>query len=297
MQKTTFFKEFKSYTIITFFLALYSVSIVGFIINSGIVGGGLTGFGTMIYYLSGKLIPVGYSTFLINSILLLIALKVLGKNFGAKTIYAIFLISLFITLAQRYITEPFLDDVTLSTVIGGAIVGFCLGSVFNQGGSSGGTDIVAMIVNKYREISPGRMIFYMDIFIIGSAFMVFHFFMDKTILEAFRLVVYGFISIAVSSYTIDWTMLGQQQSVQMFIFSKKHDDIASAIGTNLHRGVTLIHGKGWYTKEETEILLVIVRKTEMRDVLQIVKRVDPHAFTSIGTVTDVYGQGFSQIKN
>jgi uncharacterized membrane-anchored protein YitT (DUF2179 family) len=297
MQKITVFQEFKSYAIITFFLALYSVSIVGFIINTGIVGGGLTGFGTLIFYLSGKIIPVGYTTFVINGILLLIALKILGKSFGAKTIYAIFMISLFITLAQKYITEPFLDDMTLSTVIGGALVGFCLGSVFNQGGSTGGTDIVAMIVNKYRNVSPGRVILYADIFVIGSAFIVFHFFMDKTVLEAFRLIVYGFISVAVTSYTIDLIVLGQQQSVQMFIFSKKHNEIADNITTNLHRGVTVIHGKGWYTKEETEVLMVIVRKTEMRNVLNIVKSIDPQAFTSIGAVTDVYGKGFSQIKN
>jgi uncharacterized membrane-anchored protein YitT (DUF2179 family) len=228
---------------------------------------------------------------------LLIALKILGKSFGAKTIYAIFIISLFITLAQKYITEPFLDDVTLSTVIGGALIGFCLGSVFNQGGSTGGTDIVAMIINKYRNVGPGRLILYIDIVVIGTAFFVFHFFMEKTILEAFRLIVYGFISVVVASFTIDFIVMGQQQSVQMFIFSKKHDEIADYITTNLHRGVTLIHGKGWYSKEETEILMVIVRKTEMRNVLNVVKTIDPQAFTSIGAVTDVYGQGFSQIKN
>jgi uncharacterized membrane-anchored protein YitT (DUF2179 family) len=296
MIKTTIFQEVKSYAIITFFLALYAVSIVGFIINTGIVSGGVTGFGTLIYYASGKLIPVGYTSLAINGILLLIALKILGRGFGAKTVYAIFMISLFITVAQKYITEPFLDDVTLSTIIGGAMIGFCLGSVFNQGGSTGGTDIVAMIVNKYREVSPGRVILYLDIFIIGSGFIVFHFFLDKTVLEAFRILVYGFISVAVCSYTVDLMVLGEQQSVQMFIFSKKHEEIANEIGTNLHRGVTVIHGKGWYTKEETEILIVVIRKNEMHDVLRIVKRVDSQAFTSIGTVTGVYGKGFSQFK-
>ncbi|MDR0436730.1 MAG: YitT family protein, partial [Bacteroidales bacterium] len=144
---------------------------------------------------------------------------------------------------------------------------------------------------------PGRVILYLDIFIIGSGFIVFHFFLDKTVLEAFRILVYGFVSVFVASYTIDLMVLGEQQSVQMFIFSKKHGEIADEIGTNLHRGVTLIHGKGWYTKEETEILMVVARKNEIRDVLQIVKRVDPHAFTSIGMVSGVYGKGFSQIKN
>ncbi len=297
MQKATIFREVKSYVFITFFLALYSVSIVGFVINAEIVSGGVNGFGTLIYYVSGKTIPVGYSSFAINGILLLIALKILGKGFGVKTIYAIFMISFFITIAQKYITMPFLDDITLSAVIGGAMIGLCIGSIFNYGGSTGGTDILAMIVNKFREVSPGRVILYADIFIIGAGFIVFYFFLDKTALEAFRILVYGFVIMAVSSYTIDLIVLGQQQSVQMLIFSKKHDEIASQISTNLRRGVTMIHGKGWYTKEETEILMVVTRKNEMQDVLRIVKSIDPQAFTSIGAVTGVYGQGFSQIKN
>ncbi|MDR0437328.1 MAG: YitT family protein, partial [Bacteroidales bacterium] len=152
MQKNTLTQEFKNYAVITFFLALYAVSLVGFIINHKIVGGGVSGLGTLIYYASGKFIPVGVTSLIINGALLLIALKVLGRGFGAKTVYAIFMISFFITLAQEYITEPFLEDVTLSTVIGGAMIGLCLGSIFNHGGSTGGTDIVAMIVNKYREV-------------------------------------------------------------------------------------------------------------------------------------------------
>ncbi|MDR2907555.1 MAG: YitT family protein [Bacteroidales bacterium] len=297
MQKATLYREIKSYAIITFFLALYSVSIVGFVINSGIVSGGINGLSTLIYYASAKYIPVGYASFVLNGVLLLIALKILGRGFGAKTVYAIFMISFFITLAQIYIKEPFLEDVTLSTVIGGAMIGLCLGTIFNYGGSTGGTDIVAMIVNKYREVSPGRVILYADILIIGSGFIVFYFFMDKTALESFRILIYGFVSVGVASYTIDLIVLGQQQSVQMLIFSKKHDELADEIGTNLHRGVTMINGQGWYTKEETKILLVVTRKNEMQDVLRLVKSIDPQAFTSIGTVTGVYGQGFSQIKN
>jgi uncharacterized membrane-anchored protein YitT (DUF2179 family) len=297
MRKINILQEIKTYTIITFFLALYAVAIVGFVINAEIVSGGVNGIGSLVYFASGKLIPVGYTFFVVNAILLFIAVKVLGRGFGAKTVYAIFMVSLFVTLAQKIFTQPFLDDITLSTVIGGALIGLSLGSIFTYGGSTGGTDIVAMIVNKYREVSPGRVILYLDIFIIGSGFIVFYFFLDRTVLEAFRIMVYGFVTVAVASYTIDKIVLGDQQSVQMFIFSKKHEEIADAIGNNLHRGVTMIHGKGWYTKEETEILMVVVRKNELQDVLRIVKTTDPQAFTSIGSVSGVYGQGFSQIKN
>ncbi|MCL2414766.1 MAG: YitT family protein [Bacteroidales bacterium] len=296
MQKAIF-REVKSYILITFFLALYSVSIVGFIINSGIVGGGLSGLGTIVFYASGNTIPVGYTMFVVNIILLMIALKVLGRNFGIKTIYAMLLVSVFMTIAQKYITEPFLEDVTLSTILGGGIVGFCFGSLLNQGGSTGGTDLLAKIVNKYRSISPGRVILYIDVGIISSAFFLFHFVLDKTVLEAFRLVVYGFITVAVVSYMVDRVILGDQQSVQMFVFSKNHKEIAHKVGVTMRAGVTLLHGKGWYTKEETEILLIVIRKNRVQNVLQIIKEVDPQAFTSIGAVSGVYGKGFAEVKN
>jgi len=296
MQKAIL-REVKSYVLITFFLALYSVSIVGFIINSGIVGGGLSGLGTIVFYASGKTIPVGYTMFVVNLILLVIALKVLGRNFGIKTVYGMLLVSVFMTIAQKYITEPFLEDTTLSTILGGGLVGFCFGSLLNQGGSTGGTDLLAKIINKYRRISPGRIILYIDIGIISSAFFLFYFFLDKTALEAFRLVVYGFITVAVVSYMVDRVILGEQQSVQMFVFSKKHKEIADKVGVTMRAGVTLLHGKGWYTKEETEVLLIVIRKNRVQGVLQIVKDVDPHAFTSIGTVTGVYGKGFSEVKS
>ncbi|MCL2412680.1 MAG: YitT family protein [Bacteroidales bacterium] len=288
--------EVKSYILITFFLALYSVAIVGFIINSGIVGGGLSGLGTIVFYLSGNTIPVGYTMFAINAILLAIALKVLGRNFGVKTIYGIFLVSIFMTLAQRFITEPFLDDITLSVILGGGIVGFCFGSLLNQGGSTGGTDLFAKIVNKYRRISPGRVILYFDICVISSAFFLFHFFMDKTVLEAFRLVVYGFILVGVASYMVDRVILGEQQSVQMMVFSKKHKEIADEVGVTMRAGVTLLHGRGWYSQEETDILLIVIRKNRVQNVLRIIKDVDPQAFASIGAVTGVYGKGFSEVK-
>ncbi|MDR2512113.1 MAG: YitT family protein [Bacteroidales bacterium] len=295
--KNTFLSEMKRYVIITFFLAVYSFSLVGFIINSEIVSGGVNGIGILLYYASGHHIQVGYTTFIINAILLIFAWRILGKSFTVKTIFGFVMIAIFINLAQSILKEPFLpNDKTLSAVIGGIIAGFCLGMIFKMGGSTGGTDILAMLINKYRDISPGKVILYADIVIIGSSLLVFHFGMGSTWLEAFRVIVYGFVIMGVCSYTIDLVLLGSQQSVQVFIFSKKHEQIADYISHEMHRGVTIINGEGWYTKKETNILLVVIYKREMSEILKTIRSIDPEAFTSIGTVTGVYGKGFSTIK-
>jgi uncharacterized membrane-anchored protein YitT (DUF2179 family) len=295
--KNTFLSELKRYAVITFFLAVYSFSLVGFIINSEIVSGGVNGIGILVYYASGHYIHVGYTTFVLNAILLIFAWRILGKNFTIKTIFGFVMVAFFINLAQSILKEPFLpDDKTLSAVIGGIVSGFCLGMIFKMGGSTGGTDILAMLINKYRNMSPGKVILYSDIVIIGSSLLVFHFGMGSTWLEAFRVIVYGFVIMGVCSYTVDLVLLGSQQSVQVFIFSKNHEQIADYILHEMHRGVTLINGEGWYTKQETKILLVVIYKREMQEILKTIRKIDPEAFTSIGTVTGVYGKGFAQIK-
>ncbi|GHU87040.1 membrane protein [Bacteroidia bacterium] len=276
---------------------IFAFSIVGFIVNSEITSGGVNGIGILIYYASGKLIEVGYTSFAINAILLIFAWKIVGKKFAINTLYGVIVIAFFINFAQKIVTEPFLaDDMTMSAICGGIVNGFCLGMILKLGGSTGGTDILAMIINKYRNISPGKVILYADIAVIGSSFFVFHFFMDKTVLESFRILIYGFVIMGVNSYVIDLVLLGAQQSVQIFIFSKHHEQIAEYISKELGRGVTVLNGEGWYTKSRTNVLLVIVYKKEMHSVLKAIKQLDPEAFTSIGTVTGVYGKGFSQIK-
>lgn len=290
--------QVKDYTFITLCLMLYAVSLVGFIINSDIVGGGVNGFATLIYFASGKVIPVGISALIINAFLLFLGWRILGTGFGMKTIYAVIAMSFLISFAQQWLPDqPFLaDDKVLSAVIGGMLCGASIGLVFSRGGSTGGTDIVALIINKYRNISPGKVILYVDIFIISSAFIVFYFFMGKTVLESFRIVVYGFVVMFMVAYSIDFIVLGAQQSVQMLIFSKHHEEIAAMISQDIKRGVTLIKGQGWYSKEETEVILVVLRKNQLHDALKKIKMVDPNAFTSISAVTGVYGKGFDQIK-
>lgn len=290
-------REIKSYVVITLCLCLYALALVMFIINSNIVSGGVNGVSTLLYYATGHTIPVGISAFVINGILLLIGFKILGNAFGFKTIWAIFFLSFFVTLWQGIIKQPVLDqDPFLSAVIGGALIGLSIGTAFNYGGSTGGTDIVALIVTKYHNISPGRVILYCDLCIISSSFIVFYYFLGKTPEESLRVVLYGFVVMMVTSYTIDLIVMGAQSSVQMLISSRKHEEIADMISNEMHRGVTLLDAQGHYSKEKSEVLLAVVRKYEMQSVLRRIRDIDPDAFTSVTKATGVYGKGFQALK-
>ncbi len=195
--------------------------------------------------------------------------------------------SLLFSFLQQIITKPIINDDFLSTVLGGILSGAGVGIVFSQGGSTGGTDIIAMIINKYRNISPGRIILYCDVFIIASSYLIF---------QSLEKIVYGYVAMGITSYTIDLLFTGSKQSVQMFIFSKKYNEIADRIGKEVGRGVTIIDGKGWYSGESTSILLVMVRKPEASQMFRIIKEIDRDAFMSVNNVMGVYGQGFERIR-
>ncbi len=279
--------ELKSYLIIALGLAIYSFGWTAFMIPSEIIGGGVSGIGTLIYYASGETIPVGTSFFVINFFLIAIALKTLGPKFGAKTVYAIILGSIFLSVQQKFITAPLVDDKFMATILGGILGGAGVGITISQGGSSGGTDIIAMIVNKYRNISPGRIILYIDVFIIASSYFVFN---------DVPTIVYGYVSMGVASYAIDMAISGNKQSAQMFIITKDHETLADEIGSKINRGISVIDAMGWYSKENKKMLMVVVRKHETPQVFKIVKQHDPDAFISMGSVMGVYGFGFEEIR-
>lgn len=180
-----------------------------------------------------------------------------------------------------------IQDNFLSAVLGGMMGGAGIGIVFSRGGSTGGTDIIAMIINKYRNISPGRIILYCDVLIIGSSYFLVHS-LDK--------MVYGFVSMAVVSYTLDAVLSGSNASAQIFIFSPKWEEIADFINNESMRGVTVLDGKGWYTQQDVKVLLTIVRKKETSMLFRAIKEIDPNAFISMASVMGVYGQGFEKIK-
>ena len=297
MEKNKALSTFKSYAIITLGLILYVLAWVVFIIPHQLVGGGVTGISAVIQYCTG--FNVSYSFFIINGILLLIALKVLGPSFGVKTIYAMLVTTLLLRFMPLVIPEEFIQIIALdngkllSVICGGTLSALGISLTFSQGGSSGGTDIIALMITKYRAISPGKILLILDVFIIGSSLIVPT---EGSWGERVANLMYGYIMAGVFSVALDVFVSGSKQSVQIFIFSKNYEKIADRITADIHRGVTALEGKGWYTKTESTVLLVIARKPELKLLLNLIKEEDPQAFISVGSVSGVYGYGFDVIK-
>lgn len=275
----------KDYFIMFMGLTLYALSWTLFLVPAKITGGGISGLAAVIYY-STK-IPIGLTFFVINVVLVAIAMKILGASFGIKTIFSMVVLSLLFSIPPELFPDAIIQDNFLSAVLGGMFGGVGIGLVFSRGGSTGGTDIIAMIINKYRNISPGRIIMYCDVIIIGSSYFLVHS-IDK--------MVYGFVSMAVVSYTLDAYLSGSNASAQIFIFSPKYEEIADFINNESMRGVTVMDGIGWYTRQDVKVLMAIVRKKETSMIFRKIKEIDPNAFISMASVMGVYGQGFDKIK-
>jgi len=296
---------FKEYAIVTFGILIYVLGWSIFLVSNNLVGGGVTGLSAILQYATHGVIKIGYSYFVINVALIIAAMFVLGFGFGWKTIYATVLASIGLNVFQTIIPADFIQAIALdngklmSTIMGGIMTGVGIGFTMVAGGSTGGTDIIALMVNKYRNVSPGRLILYMDVVVILSSILVPSFKPDGSLVpfvEKLTTVVYGFILITINSTVLDLVVSGSRQSVQVFILSKHYAEIADMITSELHRGVTVLDGKGWYTKENAEILMVLTRKSDLNLLLRIIKSVDSDAFLSVSSVTGVYGKGFERIK-
>lgn len=285
MKKQNILTFINDYLIMTLGLVLFVLSWTLFLVPAKITGGGVSGLAAVIFY-STK-IPIGLTFFAVNVVLVAIAIKILGASFGIKTIYSMVVLSLLFSVPQSVFPEAIITDNFLSAVLGGMMGGVGIGLVFSRGGSTGGTDIIAMIVNKYKNISPGRIIMYCDVVIIGSSYFLVHS-LDK--------MVYGFVSMAVVSYTIDAFLSGSNASAQIFIFSEKYADIADFINNESMRGVTVLEGTGWYTGNNVKVVMTVVRKKETSVIFRKIKEIDPNAFISMASVMGVYGQGFDKIK-
>ncbi len=301
--KTSLGRTVKEYVLITAGLLSYVLGWAVFLIPNNLVGGGVSGLSAIIYYATG--IHMGYSYFVINLILLLVGFKILGTGFGSKTIYAIIFASVMLNVLPPLIPEYIKSELAVSngkllcTIIGGILSGVGIGVSISYGGSTGGTDIIALIVGKFRNISPGKLILAMDVVIILSS-MLFPSYTSSGELvpfpEKLATSVYGLIMITVSGYAVDLYLSGSKQSVQVFIFSRKYAEIADSIVGEMKRGVTIIHAEGWYTKEESEVIMVMTRKTDLNLLLRYIKSIDPDAFLSVTNVMGVFGKGFDSIK-
>jgi uncharacterized membrane-anchored protein YitT (DUF2179 family) len=275
----------RDYTIISFGLLLYVLGWQLFLIPAEITGGGVSGISAVVFFATK--IPVSLTFLVINAVLVLIAIKILGASFGVKTIYSIAVLTVFFAVFQSILEKPLVDDTFLSAVIGGMSGGIGLGIVFSRGGSTGGTDIFAMIIMKYRNVSPGKLIMLFDVIIIASSYFVF---------QSPEKLVYGYVSMWVVSYSLDSFLSGANRNAQMFIISKKYEEIADFINNEAIRGVTILSGTGWYTKEESKIVMSVVKKRETSAIFRKIKEIDPEAFITMGSVMGVYGQGFEKLK-
>lgn len=298
----TFLKE---YALITVGLLLYVIGWTLFIIPQNLVGGGVTGLASIVQYATHGALQAGWTYLVVNVLLLIAALFTLGKSFGGKTVVAIFLVSAGLNAFQKIIPMELIQTLAIdngklmSTLMGAILSGLGIGIAMSQGGSTGGTDIIALIVNKYRNVSPGRMILFTDTFIILSSFFVPSYTADGMLVpwtDKVTTMVYGFILIVVVSTVLDLYLSGSRQSVQLFILSSKYEEIADTFNNVLNRGVTVLDGKGWYSKKSTQVLMVITRKADLNILLRTIKNIDPNAFLSVSSVTGVYGKGFERIK-
>ncbi|WP_430812764.1 MULTISPECIES: YitT family protein [unclassified Carboxylicivirga] len=286
--RTVILQEVRSYIMLALGLAIGTLGWTAFLIPAKIVGGGLTGIATIIFFMTGW--DVGLTTLIINIALILIAMRVLGASFGIKTIYCVLVFAGLLTVMRPMFVEPVVSEVMMNAIIGGILAGLGSGIVFINGGSTGGVDIIAMIINKYRNISLGRLLLGMDVLIISSSF----FLVQSSSIET---VVYGFMTMAILAYTVDMVISGNKQTVQFFIISSKPEELRKSVIFDAERGLTILHGKGGYSGEERQVLMVIARKSETQQIFKVVKQIDPGAFITVGTVMGVYGQGFDKIKS
>lgn len=272
----------KPYVMITLGLSIFTLGWKLFLTPHDITGGGVVGIDSILSQLLN--IEQGYLMFVINGFLLFLGFRTLGLGYGFKTIYGTILISLLFI----YIPEYKVDIERFGAcLLGGAFSGVGLGLVFSVGGSAGGTDIIAMIVNKYyRSVSLGRVVLMCDVVIIGSSYIIY---------QSVESVVYGFCVMLVLSYTLDTVLNGFRQSVQFFIFSRKYEMLGDRISGELDRGITLLEGEGWYSKEPVKIIMVVVKKNQASKIFKLVREVDSEAFISQASVSGVYGKGFLRL--
>ena len=270
-------------------ILMYSIGYSAYILPEKVVMGGVAGAAALIYYATG--IPTGTSILVLNAAMLFIAFSALTKQFFWRTIIGVGIRSLFISILQPFFAaNPIMtpgEDKFMHVLIGALLGGGGLGIVFSHNGSTGGTDILTMLLNKYFRVSFGRAMQFVDCTIISSSYFLFH---------SFETIVYGIVFTLVASITCDYIVNGTRQTVQFLIISKKYDEIADVVNTHLHRGVTVVDGKGWFRKSDVKMLIVLTRKYESQDLFNLVNHIDPDALVSQTFCHGVFGEGFDKMK-
>ena len=273
-----FGKELRDYIIIAIAMMSYAIGWGVFLLPNNITTGGVAGVSSILYWATK--IPVQVSYFVINGALLLVALKVLGLKFCLKTIFAVTVLT--VSIAHLLEDQPF-----MAAIIGSVFCGCGVGLGLANNGSTGGTDIIAAIVNKYRDVSLGRVIMICDVVIISSSYFV---------LRDWEKVIYGYVVLYVTAFCIDQVVESARRSVQFFIISDKYREIGERINREPHRGCTVIDAQGFYSGKDVKMLFVLAKRRQSDMIFRIINEVDPHAFVSQSAVIGVYGEGFDRFK-
>ena len=285
-KKAFIIDELRDYVMITLAMLSYCIGWTIFLLPNNISTGGVAGVSSILYW--GTHIPAQMSYFFINAVLLIVALRVLGWRFCVKTVYAVIVLTLSSTITIQLYHEHWLSDQPfMAAIIGSVFCGCGVGLVLSNNGSTGGTDIIAAIVNKYRDISLGRVILICDVFIISSSYLV---------LRDFERVLYGYVVLYVTAFCIDQVVNSRRSSVQFFIISDKYLEIGQRINREPHRGCTIIDAQGFYSGKEVKMLFVLANRRQSSIIFQLINEVDPQAFVSQSAVIGVYGEGFDRFK-
>lgn len=302
--QTNYLTTIKEYLLIALGLLAYVFGWAIFLLPNNLVGGGVSGMSAIILYASNFKIPMDISYFVINVLLLIVSFVLLGKGCSIKTIFAIILTTVLFKFIPPMIPVEFIQEFSdngkmVCTLVGGVLAGLGISISIGQGGSTGGTDILALVVCKYYHASPGRVILAIDMMIILSALIAPSYTQDGVELaftEKLAVCVYGLVLITVSGLAVDMFLSGSKQSVQVLIFTKKYEEMADAIAYDMKRGVTVMPAKGWYSKEDGNVVMVVIRKTDLNLLLKYIKTIDNDAFLFVTTVMDVYGKGFDTLR-
>lgn len=289
IQQRSRIQTVKDYFFILFGISLYAVGYSAFVLPEQIVMGGVTGISSLLYY--AFQLPPAVMIWVINAMLLLCSFKALSKQFAIRTIVGVTMLSVMIGITQG-IFEAFPlitpgEDRFMHVLIGALMGGAGLGIVFAHNGSTGGTDIVVALVNKYSRMSMGRVMQFVDITIICSSYILFH---------SPELIVYGVAFTIIASIMLDYVVNGNRQTVQFLIISNRHEMMADAINQQMNRGVTILDGQGWYSKQPVKVVMVLCRKYESQYLFNLIKAIDPNAMVSQSFCHGVFGEGFDQIK-
>lgn len=283
----------KDFLAINIGMAVYSLGWAAFLLPYHITTGGMAGMAAILQYATG--FPMQITILIVNAILLAIALWQLGWKFTLKTGYAVLALSTFLQIGQDMMTDSSgqliqllgADQDSMACVLGAIFNGIGIGIVFLSGGSTGGWDIVAALVNKFRNVSLGRVLLFLDFFVIASCWPLFH---------DWRMVVFGYVTLAVYTYALDMLINSSRQDVQLIIMTRRHKAVSDQIIQNTCHSVTVLGGEGYYSHQEVKVLITIVHKRELVKVLRMIKEADETAFISQSRCEGVYGNGFNTIK-